>query len=146
VKGKRTTLVNLYLASMTPSPVRHELTSIFRNVTLGSLRRQIGIVPQETNSFFPVPIAQNIAFGQAEFNLKAVQAAATELPTPTSSLLQLADGYHTWVGERGVNIRRTAARLAIARAISRPRILILDETTSALVPESEALVQEAWNG
>lgn len=114
-----------------------------QDVTLRSLRRQIGIVPQET-ILFSGTIAQNIAFGQAQFDLKDVQVAA-EIANAHQFITQFTQGYHTWVGERGVNLSGgQKQRIAIARAVLlNPRILILDEATSALDSESEALVQEA---
>jgi ATP-binding cassette subfamily B protein len=66
------------------------------------LRRQIGIVPQET-TLFSGTIAQNIAFGQAQFDLKDVQEAA-EIANAHQFITQFSQGYHTWVGERGVNL------------------------------------------
>ena len=114
-----------------------------QDVTLRSLRRQIGIVPQET-ILFSGTIAQNIAFGQVHFDLKDVQAAA-EVANAHQFITQFSQGYHTWVGERGVNLSGgQKQRIAIARAVLlNPSILILDEATSALDSESEALVQEA---
>ncbi|NET51128.1 MAG: ABC transporter ATP-binding protein, partial [Merismopedia sp. SIO2A8] len=110
------------------------------DVTLKSLRSQIGIVPQEM-TLFSGTIAQNIAFGQQEFNLKDVQIAA-EIANAHQFIINLTQGYHTWVGERGVNLSGgQRQRIAIARAVFlNPRILILDEATSALDSESEALV------
>ncbi len=114
-----------------------------RSVTLRSLRRQIGIVPQET-ILFSGSIAQSIAFGQEHFDLEKVQAAA-HVANAHGFISALPQGYQTWVGERGVNLSGgQRQRLAIARAVLLdPRILILDEATSALDAESEALVQEA---
>lgn len=114
-----------------------------RDVTLTSLRRQIGIVPQET-ALFSGTIAQNIAYGQMELNLTAIEAAA-KIANAHNFITQLSQGYYTWVGERGSNLSGgQRQRLAIARAVLLdPRILILDEATSALDSESEALVQEA---
>jgi len=114
-----------------------------RDVTLKSLRQQIGIVPQET-TLFSGTIAQNIAFGKTDLDLKDIEAAA-KIANAHQFISELSQGYFTYVGERGVNLSGgQRQRIAIARAILLdPRILILDEATSALDSESEALVQEA---
>jgi ATP-binding cassette, subfamily B, bacterial len=140
----KTTLVNLLPRFYDPQVGEICIDGInIKDVTLRSLRRQIGIVPQET-ILFSGTIAQNIAFGQAHYDLEAVQAAA-KVANAHQFISQFPDGYQTWVGERGVNLSGgQRQRIAIARAILLdPRILILDEATSALDSESEALVQEA---
>jgi len=140
----KTTLANLLPRFYDPQAGQVLIDGIdIRTVTLPSLRRQIGIVPQET-ILFSGTIAQNIAFGQQHFDLAAVQAAA-KVANAHSFISQFPNGYQSWVGERGVNLSGgQKQRLAIARAVLlNPRILILDEATSALDSESEALVQEA---
>jgi ATP-binding cassette, subfamily B, bacterial len=140
----KTTLVNLLPRFYDPQHGQILIDGIdIRTVQLRSLRRQIGIVPQET-MLFAGTIAQNIAFGQKDFDLDAVQSAA-KVANAHRFISQFPDGYQTWVGERGVNLSGgQRQRIAIARAVLLdPRILILDEATSALDSESEALVQEA---
>ena len=140
----KTTLVNLLPRFYDPQPGKILIDGVdIQDVTLRSLRRQIGIVPQET-ILFSGTIAQNIAFGQKDFDLKDVQAAS-EIANAHQFITQFSQGYHTWVGERGVNLSGgQKQRIAIARAVLlNPSILILDEATSALDSESEALVQEA---
>jgi len=140
----KTTFVNLLPRFYDPEAGQVLIDGVdIRDVKLHSLRRQIGIVPQET-VMFSGTIAQNIAFGQNYFDMEAV-AAAAKVANAHEFINQLPEGYYTWVGERGVNLSGgQRQRIAIARAIFlNPQILILDEATSALDSESEALVQEA---
>ena len=140
----KTTLVNLLPRFYDPQAGQILIDGIdIQDVTLNTLRRQIGIVPQET-ILFSGTIAQNIAFGQSYYELKDVEKAA-QIANAHQFISEFPDGYQTWVGERGVNLSGgQKQRIAIARAVLLdPRILILDEATSALDSESEALVQEA---
>lgn len=140
----KTTIINLLSRFYDPQSGQVLIDEIdIREVTLSSLRHQIGTVPQET-TLFSGTIAQNIAYGQINFDLEAVEAAA-KIANAHSFIHELSQGYYTWVGERGVNLSGgQRQRIAIARAVFlNPRILVLDEATSALDSESEALVQEA---
>ncbi|MDJ0601194.1 MAG: ABC transporter ATP-binding protein [Crocosphaera sp.] len=140
----KTTLVNLLPRFYDPQDGQILIDGIdIKDVSLKSLRRQIGIVPQET-TLFSGTIAQNIAYGQKELDYKAIENAA-KIANAHSFISQFSQGYQTWVGERGVNLSGgQKQRIAIARAVLlNPRIMILDEATSALDSESEALVQEA---
>lgn len=140
----KTTIVNLLTRFYDPQAGQVLIDGIdIKTVTITSLRHQIGTVPQET-TLFSGTIAQNIAYGQTELDYAAIESAA-KVANAHDFISQLSQGYHTWVGERGVNFSGgQKQRIAIARAILlNPRILILDEATSALDPESEVLVQEA---
>ncbi|MDJ0717445.1 MAG: ABC transporter ATP-binding protein [Prochloraceae cyanobacterium] len=140
----KTTLVNLLPRFYEPQTGKILIDGIdIKDVTLTSLRHQIGIVPQDI-ALFSGTIAQNIAYGRSELDIKAIERAA-KIANAHSFIVELSQGYQTWVGERGVNLSGgQRQRIAIARAILlNPRILILDEATSALDSESEALVQEA---
>ncbi|WP_418377902.1 ABC transporter ATP-binding protein [Acidaminococcus sp.] len=114
-----------------------------RDVTLASLREQVGIVPQETNLFNDT-VYNNILYGRLDATRDEVIAAA-KAANADEFIQQLPQGYDTQLGDRGVNISGgQRQRISIARAILKnPRILILDEATSALDTESERIVQEA---
>jgi ATP-binding cassette, subfamily B, bacterial MsbA len=114
-----------------------------RDVTLASLRAQVGIVTQET-VLFNDTVRNNIAYGQPNVPQKEVEAAA-RAALAHDFILALPSGYDTVIGERGVRLSGgERQRLAIARALLKNApILILDEATSALDSESEALVQSA---
>lgn len=114
-----------------------------RDVTLASLREQVGIVPQETNLFNDT-VYNNILYGRLDATRDEVIAAA-KAANADEFIQQLPKGYNTQLGDRGVNISGgQRQRISIARAILKnPRILILDEATSALDTESERIVQEA---
>jgi ATP-binding cassette subfamily B protein len=140
----KTSLVNLLPRFYDPQQGKILIDGVdIRHVTLKSLRRQIGIVPQET-ILFSGTIAENIAFGQPETPLETIQDAA-KVANAHQFISQLSQGYYTYVGERGVNLSGgQRQRIAIARAVLLdPKILILDEATSALDSESETLVQSA---
>jgi ATP-binding cassette, subfamily B, bacterial MsbA len=114
-----------------------------RDVTLTSLRSQIGVVSQEI-VLFNDTVRNNIAYGQPSVSQRKVRAAA-EAALAHDFILELPAGYDTVIGERGVRLSGgERQRIAIARALLKNApILILDEATSALDSESEALVQSA---
>jgi subfamily B ATP-binding cassette protein MsbA len=114
-----------------------------REVTLESLRSQIGIVTQET-VLFNDTVRNNIAYGQPHVSQKRVEDAA-RAARAHEFIRGLPEGYNTMIGERGVRLSGgERQRIAVARAILKNApILILDEATSALDSESESLVQAA---
>lgn len=116
-----------------------------KQVTLDSLRSQVGIVPQET-ILFNGTVYDNILYGRLDATKEEIIEAA-KAANAHDFIMELPQGYDTMLGDRGVNISGgQRQRIAIARAILKnPRILILDEATSALDTESERLVQEALN-
>ncbi len=114
-----------------------------RKVTLDSLRSQIGIVLQET-TLFAGTIRDNIAFGKPEATLEEVMAAA-KAAAAHDFILSFPNGYDTLVGERGQTLSGgQKQRVAIARALLlNPRILILDDSTSSVDLNTEAIIQKA---
>jgi ATP-binding cassette, subfamily B, bacterial MsbA len=114
-----------------------------RDLTIASLRKQIGKVTQET-VLFNDTVRNNIAYGQPDVPMERIEAAA-KAALAHDFILRMSDGYDTMIGERGTRLSGgERQRLAIARAILKDApILILDEATSALDTESEAAVQAA---
>ncbi len=140
----KTTLVNLLprFYDVTGGSIEIDGKDI-RDVTLASLRSQIGIVTQET-VLFDDSVSNNIAYGAPKASQAEIEAAA-RAANAHDFITALEFGYQTMIGERGQRLSGgQRQRLAIARAILRNApILVLDEATSALDVESELLVQEA---
>ena len=140
----KTTVANILprFYDVTGGAIRIDGTDI-RDVTIGSLREQIGLVPQDT-LLFNTTIRENILYGRLDASEEevwnAVRAANAE-----SFVKNLPQGIDTMVGDRGIMLSGgQRQRISIARAILKdPAILILDEATSALDTESEKIVQEA---
>lgn len=114
-----------------------------RDIKLNSLRRQVGVVIQET-ILFNTTIRENIRYGRLEATDEEVETAARSANI-AHVIEALPLGYETRIGEEGIKLSGgEKQRIAIARAIlSDPRILILDEATSSLDSETESLIQEA---
>ncbi len=114
-----------------------------RDLEVKSLRRHIGAVLQDP-FLFSQSIAENIAYGRPDAGMDAIVTAA-KAARAHDFILNLADGYDTRVGERGVTLSGgQKQRVAIARALlTNPRILILDDSTSSVDTETEHLIQEA---
>jgi ATP-binding cassette subfamily B protein len=115
-----------------------------RQVTIRSLRTQIGIVMQET-TLFATTVRQNIAFGRPTASEEEIFAAA-QAAQAHEFILHMPQGYETHVGERGVTLSGgQKQRIAIARALLMdPAILILDDATASVDTETEQLIQKAF--
>ncbi len=139
----KSTLINLIprFYDVTRGAVRLDGNDV-RDVTLSSLRSQIGIVLQETR-LFSGTVRDNVAFGRPDATDEEVVAAA-EAAQANEFIMGLSDGYDTVIGERGIGLSGgQRQRIAIARALLiDPRLLILDDSTSAVDAETEAAIQE----
>jgi ATP-binding cassette subfamily B multidrug efflux pump len=117
-----------------------------RDVTLASLRSQIGVVMQ-SSLLFSGPVRDNIAYGRPDATQEEIEAAARAAQAH-EFISALPQGYDTVIGERGVGLSGgQRQRIAIARALLiDPRLLILDDSTSAVDAETEAAIQESLDG
>jgi ATP-binding cassette subfamily B protein len=140
----KSSIINLIPRFYEPTAGRITIDGLdTRQVTLNSLREQIGIVLQET-TLFAATIQENIAFGRAGASGAEIVAAA-QAAQAHPFIVEMPDGYDTQVGERGVTLSGgQKQRIAIARALLKdPRILILDDATSSVDTETERLIQLA---
>lgn len=140
----KSTLVNLIPRFYDPiqGAVRFDGINV-RDVTLASLRGQIGIVTQE-NILFNDTVLANVSYGHREATQSEIEEAARKAFSH-QFIIKMPQGYETIIGDRGFRLSGgEKQRIAIARAILKnPPILILDEATSQLDSESERFVQEA---
>lgn len=142
--GGKSTIISLLprFYDVTGGSIRIDGQDI-RDVTIESLRKQIGLVLQDT-LLFSDSIKMNIAMGNPKASDEEIIAAA-KAANAHEFIMGLPNGYDTTVGERGVKLSGgQKQRIAIARVFLKdPRILVLDEATSALDLESEALIQDS---
>ncbi len=140
----KTTLMNLLLRFYDPLAGEIRLDSIpLQNLAQAELRRQIGIVPQET-ILFRQSLADNIRYGQPGASNQQIEAAARSALVHDFARL-LPQGYDTVIGEGGYKLSQgERQRIAIARAFCKdPALVVLDEATSALDTGSEIMIQKA---
>lgn len=142
--GGKTTICNLIprFYELTDGSIKIDGIDI-RDVTLKSLRENIGIVQQDVY-LFAGTVRENIEYGKPGATEEEIRKAA-ELAGALEFIEKLPDGFDTYVGERGVKLSGgQKQRISIARVfLKNPKILILDEATSALDNESEYLVQKS---
>ena len=140
----KTTFVNLLSRFHDPTTGRLLVDGAdLRDVTLSSLRQQVGVVPQET-TLFSGTLRDNIRYGRLDATEEEIIEAA-RAANAMEFIQRMPEGLDTVIGERGARLSGgQRQRIAIARAILKsPQILVLDEATSALDTESERLVQQA---
>ena len=140
----KTTIINLLPRFYDPTDGQITIDDYdLRDVTLESLRSQIGIVLQET-TLFSGTIRDNIAFGKPDATQEQIEAAA-KAAQAHDFILSFPEGYNTHVGERGTTLSGgQKQRVAIARALLLdPHILILDDSTSSVDLTTEAAIQSA---
>jgi ATP-binding cassette subfamily B multidrug efflux pump len=140
----KSTLVNLIprFYDVTEGSVRLDGHDV-RDVTLASLRSQMGIVLQ-TSLLFSGIVRDNVAYGRPDATQEEIETAA-RAARADEFIRELPEGYDTVIGERGVGLSGgQRQRIAIARALLvDPRLLILDDSTSAVDAETEAAIQES---
>lgn len=142
--GGKSTLVDLIPRFYDPVQGSILLDDIdIKKIKIKSLRSMMGIVTQET-FLFNETVKNNIAYGLSDCPMERIEETA-KMANAHNFILELADGYDTVIGERGVMLSGgQRQRLSIARALLKdPAIMIFDEATSSLDNESESLVQEA---
>ncbi|MBQ6490408.1 MAG: ABC transporter ATP-binding protein [Solobacterium sp.] len=142
--GGKTTLCSLIprFYDITSGSLRIDGQDV-RDVTLKSLRENIGIVQQDVY-LFSGTVAENIAYGKSDATREEIMEAA-KLAGADTFIRQLPDGYDSYVGERGIKLSGgQKQRISIARVfLKNPPILLLDEATSALDNESEVMIEQS---
>lgn len=140
----KSTLMNLLMRFYDPTEGSVTIDGQdIRDVRIESIRRQVSMVAQE-NVLFSVSISENIRYGNKGASQSQIEAASKAADLH-SFVMSLPDGYETMIGENGIKLSGgQKQRLALARAlVTDPKILILDDVTSALDGETEARVQDA---
>jgi ATP-binding cassette subfamily B protein len=140
----KTTIVNLMprFYDVSSGAITIDGTDI-RDVTLSSLRRNIGIVQQDV-FLFSATMRENIAYGAVDASQEEIERVA-KAARVHDFIMQLPDDYDTWVGERGMTLSGgQRQRISMARTLlMNPQILVFDDSTSSVDTETEYLIQQA---